>query len=217
MSARRRLLLCHAYCGVMSLSLSPGREIGSLLRRGGIDGAYSYSVLDAGFCNDVFKVQVETLESPLVVKFFSGMAKTRCPAALRGVVDVAVGSAGLGPRIVLRTDDALVSEFVPGDTLVVEDVRRDECGFAIGEIAPRLAELHALPAPACVPSAPASLWRGVDAMLEVIGAAETSHTSPAPPLKARILIAEAQRMRWAVDSVARADVLGHGDLKPSNA
>ena len=54
-------------------------------------------------------------------------------------------------------------------------------------------------------------------MLEVIGAAETSHTSPAPPLKARILIAEAQRMRWAVDSVARADVLGHGDLKPSNA
>ena len=217
MSARRHLLLCHAYCGVMSLSLSPGREIGSLLRRGGIDGAYSYSVLDAGFCNDVFKVQVETLESPLVVKFFSGMAKTRCPAALRGVVDVAVGSAGLGPRIVLRTDDALVSEFVPGDTLVVEDVRRDECGFAIGEIAPRLAELHALPAPACVPSAPASLWRGVDAMLEVIGAAETSHTSPAPPLKARILIAEAQRMRWAVDSVACADVLGHGDLKPSNA
>mmetsp|Transcript_8315 Transcript_8315/g.26004 ORF Transcript_8315/g.26004 Transcript_8315/m.26004 type:complete len:266 (+) Transcript_8315:2-799(+) len=135
------------------------------------------------------------------------MAKARCDGPCRGVVDRAVGEAGLGPRILVRTDDALVADFVPGATLGEADVRRDGCKLAISEIAPKLRQLHALATPPPLPDAPAALWRGVDAMLSRCGDATISQ---------KVLAREAARMRRAVDAVAAADVLGHGDLKPSN-
>ncbi|KAH8094140.1 hypothetical protein JL720_4130 [Aureococcus anophagefferens] len=55
----------------------------------------------------------------------------------------------------------------------------------------------------------AALWVGVDAMLGDRGGAGGA-------LDAGALAREARRMRAAVDGVARADVLGHGDFKPSN-
>ena len=187
----------------------PRREIGKLLRLAGIEGAFEATPLQSGFCNDVFRVEAAGAE-PVVVKLFSAMARARCDAPCRGVVDVAVGAAGLGPRVLARTDDALVCAFVAGVEADEAAVRRDGCRLAVDEIAPKLRALHALPTPAPLPAAPAALWRGVDAMLAAYGGARHG------PIDAATLAREARRMRAAVDAVAAADVVGHGDLKPSN-
>ena len=187
--------------------------IGDLLRRTpGVspDCAYDATPLQSGFCNDVFRVDVEHRPRPLVVKLFSDLARARCAPACRGVVDVAAGAAGLGPRVLVRTDDALVQEFSPGAELAAPAVRADGSRRAAAAIAPRLAALHALPCPGPLPAAPAALWVGVDAMLGDRGGATGG------ALDAGALAREARRMRAAVDGVARADVLGHGDFKPSN-
>lgn len=186
----------------LAASLAPNEQIARLLTLGGIDGgATGFHELESGFCNTVYKV--DTREKPVVVKLYSAMAKARCAPACRGVVDEAVGNAGLGPKIHVRTDDALVAEFVDGDTLTERDLKDTQCALAI---APTLAQLHALPIPPPLPHTPAALWVGVDAMLNGGGDA----------LDADKLRREAARMRHAVEQCTKADVLGHGDLKPSN-
>ena len=192
----RHLLLCLP----LAASLAPVEQIKTLLKLGKIDGATGYHELDSGFCNSVYRV--DTHKKPVVVKVYSAMAKARCAPACRGVVDEAVGAAGLGPQIHVRTDDALVAEFVDGETLTERDLKDDETALAI---APKLAALHALPIPEPLPQKPA-LWVGIDAMLACEGDA----------LDSTLLKREAARMRDAVEACTHADVLGHGDLKPSN-
>ena len=194
---RRPLLLCLL---PLAASLAPVEQIKTLLQLGRIDGATGYHELDSGFCNSVYRV--DTHKKPVVVKIYSAMAKARCAPACRGVVDEAVGAAGLGPQIHVRTDDALVAEFVDGETLTERDLKDDETALAI---APKLAALHALPIPEPLQQKPA-LWVGVDAMLACEGDA----------LDSTLLRREAARMRDAVEACTHADVLGHGDLKPSN-
>ena len=103
-------------CLPLAASLAPVDQIKTLLKLGRIDGATGYHELDSGFCNSVYRV--DTHKKPVVVKIYSAMAKARCAPACRGVVDEAVGAAGLGPQIHVRTDDALVAEFVDGETPV---------------------------------------------------------------------------------------------------
>ncbi|KAK7253791.1 hypothetical protein SO694_00002617 [Aureococcus anophagefferens] len=206
--------------------------IGDLLRRtpGVAPGcAYDATPLQSGFCNDVFRVDVEHRPQPLVVKLFSDLARARCAPACRGVVDVAraplvwarESARGHGRR-------ALVQEFSPGAELAAPAVRADGSRLAAAAIAPRLAALHARAALVRCPRRRA-LWVGVDAMLGDRGGAG------AGALDAGALAREARRMRAAVDGVARRagqernsqlqrllsrpsryDVLGHGDFKPSN-
>ena len=88
------------------------------------------------------------------------MAKARCAPACRGVVDEAVGAAGLGPQIHVRIDDALSAEFVDGETLTERDLKDEETALAI---APKLAQLHALPIPEPLPQQKPALWVGIDA------------------------------------------------------
>ena len=185
----------------LAASLAPVDQIKTLLKLGRIDGATGYHELDSGFCNSVYRV--DTHKKPVVVKIYSAMAKARCAPACRGVVDEAVGAAGLGPQIHVRTDDALVAEFVDGETLTERDLKDEATALAI---APKLAQLHALPIPEPLPHEPAALWIGIDAMLACDGDA----------LDASLLRREAARMRDAVEACTHADVLGHGDLKPSN-
>ena len=147
----------------LAASLAPVDQIKTLLKLGRIDGATGYHELDSGFCNSVYRV--DTNKKPVVVKIYSAMAKARCAPACRGVVDEAVGAAGLGPQIHVRTDDALVAEFVDGETLTERDLKDEETALAI---APKLAQLHALPIPPPLPQKPA-LWVGVDAMLACEG------------------------------------------------
>jgi len=193
---------------VFSLSSPADPRIGKLLRDAGVEGPYRATELESGFCNDVFRVDADARDgAPVVVKLFSGMAKARCDAACRGVVDVAVGAAGLGPEILLRTEDALVCEFVAGAEIDEAAVHANDCALAVDVLAPKLRRLHALPSPPPLPRAPAALWRGVDAMLGGAGGG---------PIALERLEREAARMRRAVGAVAEADVLGHGDLKPSN-
>ena len=188
-------------CLPLAASLAPVDQIKTLLKLGRIDGATGYHELDSGFCNSVYRV--DTHKKPVVVKIYSAMAKARCAPACRGVVDEAVGAAGLGPQIHVRTDDALVAEFVDGETLTERDLKDEATALAI---APKLAQLHALPIPPPLPHEPAALWIGIDAMLACDGDA----------LDSALLRREAARMRDAVEACTHADVLGHGDLKPSN-
>ncbi|KAH8066447.1 hypothetical protein JL722_889 [Aureococcus anophagefferens] len=94
--------------------------IGDLLRRTpGVspDCAYDATPLQSGFCNDVFRVDVEHRPQPLVVKLFSDLARARCAPACRGVVDVAAGAAGLGPRVA-RADVLGHGDFKPSNVLL---------------------------------------------------------------------------------------------------
>ena len=79
----------------LAASLAPVEQITTLLKLGRIDGATGYHELESGFCNSVYRV--DTHKKPVVVKIYSAMAKARCAPACRGVVDEAVGAAGLGP------------------------------------------------------------------------------------------------------------------------
>ena len=142
---------------------------------------------------------------------------------MRGAGDEGGGAASLGPRLIFRSADGLVSEYVHGAELTEDDMHTP--GSALPElIAPLLASLHALPdirghAPAGgYPPATASprspiLWDFLGTMLSHI-AASPQHLPPGISLAQ--LSAEVERMRDRCEALGLPVVSGHGDLKPSN-
>ena len=166
--------------------------------------------LSAGFCNWVYRVDLPAPTGSVVVKLFSPLAKLRLEPPMRGLGDELAGEAGLGPRLLFRSADGLVTTFVEGDTLSEVDMH------AIASetpqlIAPRLAALHALPPPAAQAGGPPVLWRFIESMLE-----HTDSKALPPSVSFDRLCAEVARMRERCDVLQLPMVHGHGDLKPSN-
>ena len=166
--------------------------------------------LSAGFCNWVYRVDLPAPTGSVVVKLFSPLAKLRLEPPLRGSGDELAGEAGLGPRLLFRSADGLVTTFVEGDTLSEVDMH------AIASetpqlIAPRLAALHALPPPAAQAGGPPVLWRFIESMLE-----HTDSKALPPSVSFDRVCAEVARMRERCDVLQLPVVHGHGDLKPSN-
>mmetsp|Transcript_6300 Transcript_6300/g.19726 ORF Transcript_6300/g.19726 Transcript_6300/m.19726 type:complete len:330 (+) Transcript_6300:44-1033(+) len=199
----RVLLLSAAGEGLLEAQLV------SLLRAAGLEGEWSVrGVLGGGrnFCNEVLEVHVGESQKRLALKTYSDFSKARVPAAERGAWDQAAGEAGLGPRVLARSSDALLSEYVPGRPL-----RRGE-DDALRVAAP-LRKLHGLSQPKQGSSC--ALWRSIDTALS--GAApETAQRLFGASLAALRL--QADTMRAAVEAaLGPPDVrFGHGDLKPSN-
>ena len=194
-SMRHSWLLCLP----LAASLAPVDQIKTLLKLGRIEGATGYHELDSGFCNSVYRV--DTNKKPVVVKIYSAMAKARCAPACRGVVDEAVGAAGLGPQIHVRTDDALVAEFVDGETLTERDLKDEETALAI---APKLAQLHA------------ARFRRRCRRSRRSGSASTRCSLAKATRSTRARCGEKPRGCGDVRPGTHADVLGHGDPKLSN-
>jgi hypothetical protein len=159
---------------------------------------------------DLWVDSIASQTGSVVVKLFSPLAKLRLEPPMRGLGDELAGEAGLGPRLLFRSADGLVTTFVEGDTLSEVDMH------AIASetpqlIAPRLAALHALPPPAAQAGGPPVLWRFIESMLE-----HTDSKALPPSVSFDRLCAEVARMRERCDVLQLPVVHGHGDLKPSN-
>jgi len=166
--------------------------------------------MSAGFCNWVYCVALPPPAGKVVAKLFSPLAKLRLEPALRGLGDQTAGEAGLGPSLLCRSADGLVTTFVDGETLTEEAMHAADSKMA-ERIAPRLAALHATPMPESDCSQVPVLWRFLDAMLQ--HTEDKAIPASVPLEKVRT---EVKRMRKRCADLALPTVYGHGDLKPSN-
>ena len=130
-------------------------------------------------------------------------SKDRVPADERGLWDEAAGEAGLGPRVLARSPDALLMAYVEGTELETTL-----------DAAPRLAELHRLQPE--IQGSQCSLWRSIDAALD--GASSNVVSKVLSGVSLSELHREAATMRQTIEThLGEPDVIfGHGDLKPSN-
>ena len=212
-----------------------------LLEDAGVEAQpHAVSELTTGFCNWVYRIELPGpaaaalgASSPVVVaKVFSPLAKLRLPADVRGAADEAAGVAGLGPRVLHRSADGILVDFVPGITLTEAHFHRDTCApggagtraaASLAAIARRLASLHGAPACESAHDPPVALWLFIERMLHRIAA----KTGPETPRAERVVLpggvrvgdvaAEVGRMRARCDALSLPAVAcGHGDLKPSN-
>ena len=182
--------------------------------------------MSAGFCNWVYRVDLPD-HNPVVVKLFSPLAKLRLEPALRGCGDEEAGAESLGPRLLYRSPDGMVCDFIEGETLTESDMHAPASDLP-ALIAPRLAALHGEPLPlggassgrsgAVVAGALAAgrspiLWQFLNSMVDRI--AEATDRLP-PGLTLAQIRSEVERMRRRCDALSLPLVRGHGDLKPSN-
>lgn len=193
------------------------------------------SEMSAGFCNWVYRVDMPAPVGSVVVKIFSPLAKVRLAPALRGLGDAIAGARGLGPRLIFRNPEGLITDFVPGDTLTEEHMHGASDDLP-QRIAPRLAALHSTALDAELeravgmvtgsaagmraPGPPDGasgrgvvLWDFLGSMVDVIA----KRASALPPgICVKHVRGEVSRMRERFEALRMPVVLGHGDLKPSN-
>jgi len=186
-----------------------------MLRGAGLmDKPTRVSEMSAGFCNWVYRVDLPDRE-PVVVKFFSPMAKLRVAPELRGQGDQAAGAESLGPLVHFRSPDGMVIDYVEGDTLTERDMHAPASDLP-ELIAPKLAKLHASGDYAGGGDAvggQSHLWQFLDAMMDQVAAAK--HALPSG-ISFTQIEREIARMRARCDVLGLKVVPGHGDLKPSN-
>ena len=120
--------------------------------------------MSAGFCNWVYKVELPPPSCSVVVKLFSPLAKLRLEPPLRGAGDELAGEVGLGPRLLYRDAEGLVTTFVTGHELTERDMHAAGSEMP-SRIAPRLAALHATRIP-LGGDEPPILWSFLESMLE---------------------------------------------------
>lgn len=173
--------------------------------------------MSAGFCNWVYRVDLPAPErSPIVVKIFSPLAKLRLEPAARGLGDQTAAAEGLGPQLLYRSPDGLITDFVHGDTLAEADMHAAGSAYP-AQIAPRLAALHRCTSDECAASGAgagtSALWTFLQRMVDHIA---TEPGSLPRGISMDDLRREVGRMRARCDALALPMVLGHGDLKPSN-
>ena len=185
--------------------------------------------MSAGFCNWVYRIDFPG-QPPLVAKLFSPLAQLRLAPELRGAGDEAAGETGLGPRLIFRSADGLITDYIDGSELTEKDIHASGSSLS-SSIAPLVARLHGLPdirspasakvtsehmpvplADASVPRSPI-LWEFLEAMLSRI--AESPERLP-PRISLSKVREEVERMRRRCCALRLPVVSGHGDLKPSN-
>ena len=170
--------------------------------------------MSAGFCNWVYRVQLEGSEQPIMVKLFSPLAKLRLAPERRGLGDETAGDEALGPRLLYRSADGLICEWIEGETLTEADLHAPSSSLP-ALIAPKLAALHGEPL-AAVEAGDADgpvLWQFLHAMIEQIALGADALPEGFTLAELR---AEVERMRRRCDALRLPVVRGHGDLKPSN-
>lgn len=186
-------------------------EVGQILREAQLEEDIAeITEMSAGFCNWVYRVDLVT-SGPIVVKLFSPLAKLRLQPDLRGVGDETASDEGLGPRLLHRSADGLVTQYIVGDTLTEADMHADGSNLP-ATIAPKLAAFHG-PPQQLKEDEPPILWCFLDAMVEHIAKAEEALPEG---ITLRQIKGEVARMRARCDALALPIVRGHGDLKPSN-
>ena len=80
--------------------------------------------MSAGFCNWVYRVDLPGT-GPVIVKLFSPLAKMRLAPTQRGCGDEEAGDEGLGPRLLYRSPEGLICDYIEGDTLTEGDMHAD--------------------------------------------------------------------------------------------
>jgi len=197
----------------------------------GSDATIRVEKLSAGFCNWVYRCDVEGGatrlaragaggRSSFVVKLFSKLAKLRVNPLHSAAVDEVASHLGIAADLFYKSDDGLCHEMLPGLTLTEDDIHGGDGALAL-RVAEPLAKLHS----AAIPEAfrrdasyaghsilvltMRKMLRHVDAM---------AHQGRALPkgivlddLEKAVDHAEA-----CLEGLGLPLVLGHGDLKPSN-
>jgi thiamine kinase-like enzyme len=149
-----------------------------------------------------------------MVKLFSPLAKLRLAPERRGLGDETAGDEALGPRLLYRSADGLICEWIEGETLTEADLHAPSSSLP-ALIAPKLAALHGEPL-AAVEAGDADgpvLWQFLHAMIEQIALGADALPEGFTLAELR---AEVERMRRRCDALRLPVVRGHGDLKPSN-
>ena len=205
----------------------PPRQLHTLLAEAGVATEPEEVLeLSAGFCNWVYRVDLpadaRAPARPVLVKVFSPLAKLRVNAESRGLGDELAGQEGLGPELLYRSADGLITDFVQGSTLTEPEIHA-RTPWLLRRIAAKLAALHSLALPASEPldlaseqshgPPPVVLWQFLQSMLAHVS--DRPHTVP-PGICLQHVSDEVARMRSRFDELQLPVVLGHGDLKPSN-
>jgi hypothetical protein len=205
--------------------IEPLEGLSSLLREADIVEPETVVELSAGFCNWVYRVdlpeQADASACSMLGKVFSPLAKMRIAAPDRGRGDELAGEAGLGPRVRFRSEDGLITEFVPGSDLSERDIHA-RTPWLLRRIASKLAGLHslALPHPAAdgdgtgsaadaTAKPPVVLWEFLNSMLAQV--AERPQTMP-EGMCLQEVADEVARMRTRFDKLGLPVVFGHGEM-----
>jgi thiamine kinase-like enzyme len=181
------------------------------------DCAFTLENMSNGFCNTVYLVKHSPVGSaeagtPVVVKLYSELAKSRVDFKTRGVVDIAAANAGLTAMVYKSLPDGIVHEFIPGRVLSEMDIHGGCDSAVIDNIARKLAQLHYLPIPKEF-SGTALSWVFMGRMMTRIKASSQS-------LPEWVTVSQIEShidfVRKALDAADAPVVLCHGDFKPSN-
>lgn len=184
----------------------------------GIDGrsteeleSLGFEPLSVGFANIVCG-KTEGGEE-LIVKRYTDLAFLRLTPETIGAADVYAGETGAGPRVLHSTTRGLVEERLPGRTLGEADMHKSDFDL-LDLVAKAVASYHKLPVPAVLEGEP-MLWRTVDKMMEVL--VNQPELIPAGMPSLEVMLAEVVEAKKLLERRQPKVVMGHNDLKPSNA
>ena len=161
-----------------------------------------------------------------------GLARRPRVYVQRGLGDAEASDAGVGPRLLFKSEEGLVTRFMHGmRDLTERDMHAPGASPLLCAIAPQLAVLHSLPLRPRPRSEADRAALGVEGGSEEVGAEGVkfwhflrrmlNHIATAPQRLPRgvtleLLEHETRRMRRCADAVRLPIIHGHGDLKPSN-
>jgi thiamine kinase-like enzyme len=168
--------------------------------------------LAMGFANRVCRSTLPDGES-IVIKSYTELVLLRVDRDAIGLVDLAAGKAGIGPRVHHSSDRGLITEFVPGRTLQEADMHKGDVPL-LRAVAETLATLHQMPVPLACEGEP-MLWRTIDKMMRVV-ARRPDLLPPEGLPSLENIFAEISVAKAALRVHKPTVVLGHGDFKPSN-
>jgi tRNA A-37 threonylcarbamoyl transferase component Bud32 len=181
---------------------------------------------DLGFSNNVFRVEVHNRDNGntkqiLVAKVFSDLAKNRLDPNQNymGQVDELLHRAGLGPKIVAHTPDALLMEHIDGHVLtesIIFDTRNDRGLNVCTAVGDALGRLHSLQAIADG-ARPNMLWHALNVMLSSIDKRLELSTASGTTWTLAKLQDTIGDYRNRLEGLNIPSVpMGHGDFKLSN-
>tara|TARA_B100000795_G_scaffold130826_1_gene97630 strand:+ start:136 stop:840 length:705 start_codon:yes stop_codon:yes gene_type:complete len=200
--------------------------LSSLLRQADIVEPETVVELSAGFCNWVYRVdlpeQADASACSVLGKVFSPLAKMRIAAPDRGRGDELAGEAGLGPRVRFRSEDGLITEFVPGSDLSERDIHA-RTPWLLRRIASKLAGLHSLDLPHKAADGdgtgsaadgtaqpPVVLWEFLNSMLVQV---EKRPQAVPEGMCLQEVADEVARMRTRFEELGLPVVFGHGETR----
>jgi tRNA A-37 threonylcarbamoyl transferase component Bud32 len=181
---------------------------------------------DLGFSNNVFRVEVHNgdhgnTKQILVAKVFSDLAKNRLDPNQNymGHVDELLHRAGLGPKIVAHTPDALLMEHIDGHVLtdsIIFDTHNDRGLDVCTAVGDALGRLHSLQGIADG-ERPNMLWHALNVMLSSIDKRLELSTASGTTWTLAKLQDTIGDYRNRLEGLNIPSVpMGHGDFKLSN-